>query len=481
MSLTQADFVTNPDPRTELEAIEAELCRRSLKRFVFKAWTILEPSTPLVWNWHLDLLCEELEAVTRGECRRLIINVPPGTMKSLLVSVFWPAWEWTRDPQLRILTASYGDRVAERDNVKMRDIVLSPWYQRQYGISLRGDANVKRKYINSEAGWRICTTTKGAGTGDHPDRLIIDDPHKAQDATSPVMLEMVSDWYSRTVSTRGATRGTAIVLIMQRLSEQDLTAYLLALGGWRHIMLPMEYEAKRAHYLDPRTTEGELLWPGLFSADKVDVLKRELGPYGTAGQLQQRPAPEGGGLFKRSWFNIVSPVDVPPLEEMTLVRGWDCAASEGAGDYTVGVLIGYHPGTGKYYILDVIRGQWSSHRVNKAMELAARRDGIRVRIREEQEPGAGGKAVVEKRHLDLGAYDYKGIPSTQKKEIRARPFRAQCEAGNVYLVRASWNEAYLAELEVFDVGAHDDQVDASSTAYNEAASGQEIQEVDLYW
>ena len=470
------------DPRMELEAVEAELARRSLKRFVYAAWRVLEPSTPLVWNWHLDVLCDELEAISRGERKRLIINVPPGTMKSLLVSVFWPAWEWASRPQVRILSASYGDRVAERDNVKMRDIVLSPWYQRQYSLTLRGDQSTKQKFTNSDAGWRICTTCKGAGTGDHPDILIIDDPSKAQDATSALMLEMVSDWYSRTVSTRGATRNTAIVLIMQRLAMDDLSGYLERMGGWRQLMFPMEYEPDRGHYLDPRTVKGELLWPELFDSEKVARLKRELGPYGTAGQLQQRPAPEGGGLFKRTWFKMIPRTDVPPMDEMSVIcRGWDCAASEDEGDYTAGGKMAYHGATGAFYVLDMIHGQWGPNAVNTNMVQAARADGVECRIREEQEPGSAGKAVVKRRHLELAGFDYLGQPSTQKKEIRARPFRAMCEEGNVYMVRAPWNEILLQELEVFDRGSYDDQVDALSTAYNECASGAEIREVEIRW
>lgn len=467
--------------REELESVEAQMAKRSLKKFIQVAWKILEPQTPLVWNWHLDVLCKELEKISRGERDRFIINVPPGTMKSLIVSVFWNAWEWTWAPHTRWLSASYGDRVAERDNMKVRDIVQSPWYQRQFGLKLRQDQTAKQKFINAEGGWRICTTTHGAGTGEHPDRLVIDDPHKAEDATSPLKLEATCDWYSRTVSTRGVTRGTAVVLIMQRLATKDLTDYLLDLGDWRHIMFPMEYEPDRAHYLDPREKKGELLWPALFPKAKVERLKRELGPYGAAGQLQQRPAPEGGGLFKEAWFKLVDPGAVPPDEEMMIVRFWDCAATEDEGDYTAGVKMGYHYETGLFYWLDLEHGQWSPRKVNRTLKKCAELDDIQCSIREEQEPGSAGKAVIKRRAVELARYDYAGEPSTTKKEVKARPFRAAAENGNIRMVQAPWNRTALDELIVFDRGNNDDIVDAASGAYNFLATETEVQTAELKW
>jgi len=432
-----------------------------------------------------DEICA-IEPVGRGLCRCLDVEEDHSftasdlaVHNSLLVSVFWPAWEWASNPGLRILTASYGDRVAERDNVKMRDIILSPWYQRQYNVQLRMDQSAKQKFYTYAGGWRICTTTSGAGTGEHPDRLIIDDPHKADDAKSKIKLESVSDWYSRTISTRGASRGTAIILIMQRLAMADLSAFLEKAGGWKHLVFPMRYEPARGHYLDPRETKGELLWSELFPNEILKPIERLLGPYGTAGQMQQRPTPEGGGLFKRDWLPIITRAELPPREDMVLCRGWDTAGSEGEGDHTVGVLMGFHDEN--YYVLDVRRGQWGPMKVDRQMKQAAHNDGKSCRVREEREPGSSGKAVTERRRIDLAGYDYDDVTVNKDKETRARPLRSQCEGGHVFLLEGSWNEPYIQEMIVFDRGLFDDQVDGSSVAFNELATVGEIALVDLVW
>ena len=451
---------------TELEGLEAELSRRSLRFFVEKVWDIVEPEHPFVGNWHIDELCQVLEAVSRGEIMRLLVNVSPGSMKSLLVSVFWPAWEWGQIPQLRYLTASHGAHLSVRDNMRLRDVITNPWYMRHFTLRLSGDQNAKQLFHSKERGWRFATSVGGAGTGEHPDRIIIDDPHTAEQARSDAERQRALDWFDRTISSRGVVRDTRIIVIMQRLHENDLSGHLLKKGGWEHIMWPMRFDPARKDPRDPRTEAGELFWPHQFTEEKVRRLEIDLGQYGTAGQLQQRPAPEGGGLFKRVWFEIVD--EVPALARRC--RGWDTAATADGGDWTVGVRMSRTP-EGIFYIEDVLRAQLSPANVERTIKLAAQMDGTGVRIREEQEPGSAGKSVIASRAKLLAGYDYRGVPLSGDKEARARAFRAQAEAGNVKLKSAPWNEAYLAELEIFPNGPHDDQVDGSSASFNELTLG----------
>lgn len=468
------------DVRAEYLALEAELCRRSLKTFVHKAWAVVEGTT-LVWNWHLDLLCSELMAVSRGETEHLLINVPPGTMKSLLVSVFWPAWEWTRDPALKYFCASYGQDLATRDTMKMHDIVTSPWYQQSFGIRFRADQDQKTWYINTAGGWRIASSVGGRGTGEHPDRRIIDDPHSAQQARSDAERQAALDWYDQTISTRGVTKGVREVVIMQRLHELDLSGHLLEKGGWRHVMLPMRFEPDRATIGDPRTEPGELLWPSLFPEEKVKNLERTLGEYGTAGQLQQRPAPPGGGLFKRPWFKIVDLTGLSPdsefmrrLKDARRCRAWDVAGTEGGtGARTAGVRIAdlgpnAHP---RFIVEHVMKGRWSAFEVDQRILGCALVDGHGCRVREEQEGGSAGKAVIAARSRALMGWDYQGVPATGDKETRANAFRVQAEAGEVALVKGDWNEEFLAEAEVFPNGRTKDQVDAAAHGFNELVTG----------
>jgi predicted phage terminase large subunit-like protein len=207
----------------------------------------------------------------------------------------------------------------------------------------------------------------------------------------------------------------------------------------------------------------------MFPEDKVKALELSLGPYGSAGQLQQRPAPEGGGLFKRSWFKVIP--TIPPDLSLRYIRGWDTAASEDSGDWTVGVKIAHDVEHGKFYVMNVIRGQWGPNDVDDMILNSTIADGRACSQREQQEPGASGKMVIAKRARDLVGYDYGPSPTTGDKIVRARTYRAQVEAGNVCLVEAPWNEAFLQEHEVFPNGKHDDQVDAASTSFNELCTG----------
>lgn len=396
-------------------------------------------------------------------------------MKSLLVSVFWPAWEWARNPRRRTITASYSATITIDQNRKVRDLITSEWYQRLFAVKLVEDQNTKIRFNTDKGGWRLATSVGGAMTGEHPDIIIIDDVITAEQARSEADRRAANKWFDTTVSTRGVGRGVAIVIIAQRLHQEDLPGYLLARGGWEHVCFPMRYEPTRAasqddpgHQADardPRTIKGELLWPALFPEEKVRQLEIDLGPYDAAGQLQQRPVPEGGGLFKREWFKFVDATDELVQKIVRRARGWDTAGTEGDGDYTRGVKIGESQ-NGEVIVETATGGQWGPDSVDKNMLRTADMDGRGTVQREEKEGGSSGKAVILSRAKLLKGYDYAGVTISGSKVVRAKPFRAQCQAGNVYLVRGFWNEEYITELCNFPTGKNDDYVDASSCAFN---------------
>lgn len=482
------------DASALLHATERARLEESLFAFVQEFWKVVEPSRDLIVTWHIEAICGVLERVTDGDLERAIFNIPPGTLKSLLVNVFWPAWMWAKNPKKRVLSGSYGQHLSMRDNLRTRSLVESPEYQRYWPIRLDEDQNTKNRMNTVDGGWRIATSVGGVGTGEHPHIIIIDDPHTAQQAMSDAERQMAIDWFDRTLSSRGATSGVRIVVVMQRLHEDDLTGHLLQKGGWEHVRFPMRYVPTRppsdddrgyiADPRDPRRENGELLCPALLPEPKVRQLELDLGPYGAAGQLQQQPAPEGGGLFKREWFKFV---DVAPKIKR-VVRGWDTASTEensqGKGDYTAGVKISEEfdyvlepigdsgrtrrvlKSTGRFFVEDVVRGKWGPSDVDTIMRETAEQDGREVSVREEKEPGGAGKAIVAARSKLLKGYDYTFTALGSNKVTRAKPFRAQCEAGNVYLVRGKWNEEYIHELTGFPTGKHDDQVDGSSCAFN---------------
>ena len=314
---------------------EYRAAESNLIDFARAAWPIIEPGAEFVDGWHLHAIADHLEAVSSGEIENIVINIPPGCCKSILVSVIWPAWEWVRAPHLRYLGASYGADLAIRDAQKCRDIITSEWYQARWSqVQVRKGSDQKTKYELESGGWRMATSVGGRATGEHPDRKIVDDPTNAAQAASDTERNTANLWFDRTLSTRGKSRGARTVVVMQRLHETDLTGHILASGrGYEHLCLPMEYEKGSKRYVtkigweDPRSVEGSLLWPELFSAKSVAELKVELGSYGVAGQLQQRPAPEGGGILKTKHFQLWPQGRELPVFDF-VVQSYDTAFEE---------------------------------------------------------------------------------------------------------------------------------------------------------
>jgi len=469
--VTKALILTKAD----LDAIERELCHRSLADFAHRAWRVLEPSTPLKWGWALDAICEHLEAVSRGEIIRLLMNVPPGTMKSLLTGVIWPAWEWGPfgTPQRRFIGTAHKQDLAVRDAMKCRRLIQSGWYQNLWPIALASDNNAKLRFENNKTGFREAMAFTSM-TGARGDRIILDDPLSADDANSEAALKAAEITFTEALPTRVNNERSAIIVIMQRLHERDTSGIILDRGlPYEHLCLPMRYEAggaKSTRFIDPRKGDGDLLFPERFPEFQVADLERTMGSYASAGQFQQRPAPRGGSMFKREWFPVV---DAAPAN-CRWVRGWDLAATAKAqAAWTAGVKIG-RANDGRFYIGHAVRIQGSAADVERLIVNTATQDGREVKGSIPQDPGQAGKAQAQYLIRQLAGFTYTASPESGDKETRALPLAAQSEAGNVLIVNGDWNRDFLDEMETFPMGKFKDQVDAATRAFGELAQGKSL-------
>jgi len=430
----------------------------------------LLPETSYVHGWHIDFIARHLEAITHGEFlakgmdNRLLVNVPPSMMKSLILTVFWPAWEWgpAGFKHHQIIATSFREDFCKRDSRRFRTLVSSDWFQARWPCSL---TIVNESHVeNAHGGWREAVPF-GSLTGGKCDRLLIDDPHSVETAESDADRERTTIRFRESATTRlNDPVRSAIAILMQRLHQRDVSGTILQLGlPYCHIMLPMRFEKDRACVTpfgrDGRTQDGELLFPERFPPDVVDRDEKAMGAIAVAGQHQQRPSPRGGLLFKRHWFGVVPAAPAG----CKWVRGWDLAASEEKGAaYTVGVKLGFHPIERRYYVAHVTRDRVSNP--EPMIVRTAKQDGIEVEISLPQDPGSAGKIQARALVAALSGFHAYATPESGEKEQRAMPFAAQAEAGNVFLVEGGWNDAYLDEIETFPTGFKD-QVDASSRAF----------------
>jgi predicted phage terminase large subunit-like protein len=352
------------------DAEEKALCEHSLAEFVKAAWKVLLPGRRMDWGWHLDGLCRALEAFQARKFRRLVVNVPPRSMKSLIVNVFYPLWVWIRDEEAtfggaghQFLTISHNQKLAVRDAANTRTILKSPWFQKHWGdrVQIVQGQDEKIRYSLTGGGHRNIGSMDSNITGENADTVIVDDPHSAKGAESDADREAATFKYENEISTRtNDRRWSGFILIMQRLHQLDMTGQWIQMyglyhptdnpAGVMHLVFPMEYElddpgrtpvnpAGQWGYEDPRTVAGEVLWPVRVPKEEVlaDILahspsnsdgKREIDrdtPYYN-GQLQQRPSPKGGGVFKKTWWRKWKK-DRPPVCDHVFAS-WDTAFSE---------------------------------------------------------------------------------------------------------------------------------------------------------
>lgn len=479
-----------------LEALRAENLRRHFGRFIRASWHVIEPTMPLIDGWHIDAMADHLQAVSRGQIQNLLINVPPGHAKSLIVSVMWPAWMWTWKPSWRGLFAAYAGELALRDSVKCRQLIESEWYQQRFPVALASDQNVKSFFQNTDTGFRMSLSVGGKATGFRGDAVAVDDPLNAKEAPSALKREEAIFWWDKVMSSRrnDLSRGP-MVIIMQRLHEDDLAGHVLRKGTYEHLCLPSEYDPKRRSktfyvrnpvplghegpqsrreefWSDPRTEKGQLLFPALFPKTALAQAKQDLGGDGYAAQHDQNPVPLEGGMFKRHWWRRY---DVLPKE------------LESLGEWAASLDCTFKKTTDSDFVVLQV---WARFRANRYLvwSARARRDMpetcallARMKTLFPQvglvlvEEAANGDAVLQTMRDKVPGLV--GVRVHVSKEARASAVTPFVEAGNVWIpaeygsVEVKWEtdqpledpvKAFVDECGAFPKGRNDDQVDAMS-------------------
>ena len=471
-------------------AVIRELNRRSMYHFLQHFWPLVSTDA-FVGNWHIELLCTELERVARRVGRKetkehdLIVNVPPGSTKTLTCSIMFPVWCWTQWPWMRFICASYSGALALESAETCRDLVRHPEFRAVYPeIDIKEDKDTKSNFrivqyrITSPnsppravtGGNRYSTSVGGTLTGFHGDILIVDDPLNPQQAVSEVELANAIRWMDQTLPTRKTNKAvSSTILIMQRLHQGDPTGNMLAKQkeNVRHICLPGEIRNFRERVSPQEIIEryrDDLMDPVRLPWTVLKDLEADLGQYGYAGQIGQNPTPPGGGMFKVDNFELITELPDPSLI-LKKIRYWDKAATKDAGAYTAGVKMLQVMG-GRWIVEDVRRGKWSSEKREYIMQETAAMDGKDTIIWLEQEPGSGGKESAEGSIRGLAGFVvYKERP-TGDKESRADAYSVQVNNGGVRLLKAPWNFDFREEHRFFPFGTYKDQVDAAAGAFN---------------
>lgn len=454
---------------TDLLNIDRELASRSLAAFTEMAWHVIEPSEPYVHGWHIDALSEHLEAIASEDVTRLLINVPPGMMKSSMVAVFFPAWLWgpSGKPWYRFLAAAHEQGLATRDNRRTRLLVESDWYQKRWPVNIVSDQNEKKYFENEARGFRQSSSVASM-TGRRGHAVAWDDPTNPEQANSVPEIEKSIRIFTETLSTRLVNPKTsAIIIIMQRLHQNDVSGYILSHDlGYEHLCLPMEFEPSRRcrtsiGFVDPRKKEGELLFPERFPQEVVDRDKKVMGSFAAAGQFQQLPAPRGGAIFHTEWWKFYT---VLPEVDWRIITADTAQKTDTQHDYTVFQCWG-RSHNAQAVLIDQLRGKF------EAPELKMRARAFWNKHNDGSSPLRGfyvedkvsGTGLVQE--LRREGMPILGIKRSIDKITRAYDVTPFVESGHVFLPEdAPWLADYLAEAELFPAGSHDDQMDPTFDA-----------------
>ena len=419
-------------------------------------------------TWHNELIASKLEACLRGESKRLIINVPPRSLKSLQAAVAFPAFVLGHNPSAQIICASYGQDLANKHSLDCRNLMSSTWYRKLFlNTQLSSQKQSLQEFVTTQNGFRLATSVGGVLTGRGAGIIIIDDPLKPDEAVSETQRQAANDWYDHTLYSRlNDKRSGCIIIIMQRLHEDDMVGHVLEQEQWEHVRLPALAEEDETHVIRSffgtrkvHRTVGEALHPEREPLAVLQHIRRTIGEYNFAGQYQQQPSPLGGGMVKAEWFKFYVPGEQPSKFELVL-QSWDTAnKSTELSDYSVCTTWGIK--RKKLYLLHVHRQRLEFPELKRAIvSLASRYRASNILI----EDKASGTSLIQDLIRD-GVAGVTRYEPTMDKIMRLHSVSSTIENGFVYLPeQADWLADYLHELTTFPSTKHDDQTDSTSQA-----------------
>ena len=500
-----ASLIKGIDLREQRKLLDQFDYEDSLYMFLQAAWKYIDTS-PWTDGWPIEAIAEHLQAVVDGDIKRLLINIPPRCGKSSITSVAFPAWTWaqrerspTSGPGVAFLHASYAQQLTLRDSVKCRRLIESPWYRSMWGdrVQLTDDQSTKSRFSNTVGGERLITSVGAAVTGEGGNIIVVDDPNAANEAFSDANILATKEWWDGTMSTRlNDPKTGAFIVIQQRLAEDDLTGHILEkeADGWTHLCLPMRYEPDRSFvttigWKDPRKEAGELLWPERFGEREVKKLESALGPFAAAGQLQQRPEPQGGGIIKRDWWQLWEGAAFPPMDyilaavdtaytlkeenDMSAMSVWGVFSDDAkayASRYIdeegrpVYIDRHYDEGAPKLMLMNAWQERLELHELVKKIAKTAKLLKVDLLIIENKASGYSVsqemKRMYSNERFGLLLYD----PKSQDKMSRLYSVQPIFSEGMVYAPNKQWAEMVIKEVGQFPKGKHDDIVDTVSMA-----------------
>jgi predicted phage terminase large subunit-like protein len=443
------------------------MLRQDLHSFIERSFYQLNPQTEFLPNWHIEIIADELNKCYRGETNRLIITVPPRSLKSHCASVAFPAWLLGRNPCTQIIAASYAQDLAAKHALDCRNVVTSDWFQRLFQTRLSQQRQAIQEFVTTKNGWRLATSVGGVLTGRGSDFIIIDDPLKPDEALSETQRKSVNNWFDHTVYSRlNNKRKGCIILIMQRLHEDDLVGHVQTLEDWRVLNFPAIAEHDEHYTIQTPFGErrfarktGEALHPEREPLAVLNHIRKAQGEYNFAGQYQQSPAPLGGGMIESAWFKTYTDSDVPSAFEL-MFQSWDTAnKTTELSDYTVCTTWGVK--SKRLYLLHVLRRRMGYPELKRVIRQQAAAFGVKSILIEDK---ASGTQLIQDLLYD-GVHGVTRYTPKMDKVMRLHSITNTIENRFVYLPeKAAWLADYLHELTTFPNGRYDDQADSTSQA-----------------